>query len=131
MPELLCPVCGTSDDFGYVCTPGKFGMRGGESSALCGCRKSMTASLEISNCELCPQDQSRSLLGLSTIYLRMVCASLSESATAFALNATNPDTGPTNVETSSWGNRNNQLQPPPRSKKSLTTKKLPPLEEFP
>ena len=66
-------------------------MRGGESSALCGCRKSMTASLEISNCELCPQDQSRPLLGLSIISLRMVCASLSESATATKVqSSTNP-----------------------------------------
>ena len=29
-------------------------MRGGEGSALCGCGKSMMASLDILNCELCP-----------------------------------------------------------------------------
>ena len=66
-------------------------MRGGDSSALCGHRKSMTASLEISNCKLGPQDQSRPLLGLSIISLRMVCTSLSESATAIKVQSlTNP-----------------------------------------
>ena len=48
-------------------------MRGGEGSAFCGCGKSMTVSLDILNCELCPRDQSRPPFGLSIMSLRMLC----------------------------------------------------------
>ena len=51
--------------------------------------------------------------------------------TTFASNVANPDIDPPNAETPSWENGNNRPPPLPRSKKSLTMKNRPPLEEFP